>query len=67
MASNPTRDSALKDGAMSTMVLQKGRGAPTSKETEYGRVVRVSDNLAQLGELDEAAIVYHLNARYGHS
>ena len=50
-----------------TMVLEKGRGqVPQVKETSYGRTVRTSHNLAELGELDEAAIVHHLNARYVH-
>jgi serine/threonine protein kinase len=54
----------MSDAAVRTMVLEKGRGnVPVSKEAGYGRTVRVSDNLAKLGELDEAAIVYHLNAR----
>mmetsp|Transcript_22310 Transcript_22310/g.67062 ORF Transcript_22310/g.67062 Transcript_22310/m.67062 type:complete len:2536 (-) Transcript_22310:70-7677(-) len=58
----------VNDSAVRTMVLQRGRGnVPVAKEVEYGRTVRVSDNLAQLGELDEAAIVYHLNARYSEN
>lgn len=55
----------VNESAVRTMVLERGRGnVPISKEAGYGRNVRVSDNLAGLGELDEAAIVYHLNARY---
>lgn len=58
------RQSSIHEKRLDTMVLDKRKKMPFAKETQHGKAVRATDNLALLGELDEAAIVHHLRARY---
>jgi len=64
IAPDVRQGSLLPGSHLDTMLLDYSKKMPMSKASRFGDDVRQTDNLATLNELDDAAIVAHLDTRY---